>query len=143
MTSTNPLRPLPSSDGAVGGDLLAADSVKKAARMEKPVSHEDIQARLAAGQQRFAHVEHVLLEVKQALQEVIRGQEEFREGQEELRETIKPISADIADIKSMVGLYQAAGVLGKVIKWISTILGGIVVVWVFAKAGAKALVGSL
>ena len=117
---------------------------------EQPVTHEDIHARLASGQQRFTHVEGALEElkqkiahvegtmwdVKQALQEVIRGQEEFRE-------TIKPISEDIADIKNVVGLYQAAGVLGKAIKWLSGILGGIVVVWVFAKAGAKALVGGL
>jgi hypothetical protein len=102
----------------------------------KPITHEDIHARLASGQQRFAHVEDVLAKVEAALSQVIKGQDEFRA-------TIKPISDDIAEIKSMVSVWKAAGVLGKAVKWLSGLAAGLVVIWVFAKAGAKALAGGL
>ena len=102
----------------------------------RPVTHEDIQARLASGQQRFTHVEGALNEVKRALQEVIRGQEEFRE-------TIKPISDDIAQIKDMVGAWKAIGSAGRFAKWLGGIATGLVALWIVMKAGAKALVGGL
>ena len=104
--------------------------------LQGPVTHEDIHARLASGQQRFAHVEEVLAKVEAALDQVIRGQDEFRN-------TIKPISEDIADIKDMVGAWKAVGSAGRFAKWLGGITTGLVALWIVAKAGAKALVGGL
>lgn len=103
---------------------------------QRSVTDEDIQARLASGQQRFAHVEDVLFEVKHALEQVIKGQDE-------LRETIRPISDDIAQIKDMVGAWKAIGSAGRFAKWLGGIATGLVALWIVMKAGAKALVGGL
>lgn len=103
---------------------------------QRSVTHEDIQDLLESGQQRFAHVEDVLNEVKQTLEQVIKGQDE-------LRETIKPISADIAQIKDMVGAWKTIGSVGRFAKWIGGIATSLVALWIVMKAGAKALVGGL
>ena len=103
---------------------------------QKPITHEDIHARLASGQQRFAHVEDVLAKVEAALSQVIKGQDEFRA-------TIKPISEDIADIKDIVGAWKAVGSAGRFAKWIGGIASGLIVAWVFIKGVAKAVTGGL
>ena len=94
--------------------------------LHKPVTHEDIHARLASGQQRFSQVEETLAELKASIDTVIKGQAE-------IRTTIKPISDEISEIKEIVGAWKALGTVGKFVKWVSGLLAGLAVIWAAAK----------
>lgn len=99
---------------------------------EHPISHEDIDARLRAGGERFEALENGQSAIHQE-------QKRQSDIQKEILEVLKKMKADIGATKDIVEAWGVAKGIGKFIKWASGIAAGILVLVGLVKAMAKGL----